>query len=269
MDSHAKKPTYISLFSGVGGGDIAAQHLKGWRCVCYVERESYCQRVIRARIADGFLDDAPIWGDVRSFDGSPWRGLVDIIAAGFPCQSFSVAGKQHAAEDTRNGWPATLRLIREIRPSVVFLENVPGLLSGSHGYFGTILAELAAAGFDAEWIVLGADDVGAPHVRKRLWLVATDADRDPLWILEQRGSGRRAATICDEGPRVSGYNGDVWRFGFTPGWPASPDFYRMDDGMAHRLDRLKAIGNGQVPIVAAMAWDFLSLWILRRDRDVA
>ena len=129
------------------------------------------QRVIRARIRDGLFDDAPIWDDARTFDGVPWRGLVDVISAGFPCQPFSVAGKRRGEDDPRNLWPDTLRIIREVRPSYAFLENVPGLLAG-HGYFGRILGDLAEAGFDAEWIVLSAADAGANHLRKRLWILA-------------------------------------------------------------------------------------------------
>jgi len=92
-------PTYISLFSGAGGGDLANQWLKGWRCVCYVERDPYAVEVLRARIRDGLLNDAPIWDDVSTFDGTAWAGLVDGITAGFPCQPFSVAGKRKASAD--------------------------------------------------------------------------------------------------------------------------------------------------------------------------
>ena len=167
---------YISLFSGAGGGDLAAQHFKGWTCAGYVENNDYARRVLAARIADGHLDDAPIHGDVREFvsDGTAanYAGRVDLVCAGFPCQPFSAAGKARAVDDPRNMWPATADVLRIVRPRLAFLENVAGLLAGSHGYFGTILGDLADLGFDAEWGVLSASAVGAPHRRRRLWIVA-------------------------------------------------------------------------------------------------
>jgi len=181
---------YLSLFSGAGGGDIAHQHLLGHQCVGYVEWDDYAQRVLAARIRDGHLDEAPIYGDVRAFvsDGYArrYRGLVDIVAAGFPCQPFSVAGKQAAADDERNMWPATLDVLRAVRPRLVHLENVPGLLAGSHGYWGTILGQLAELGYDARWEVLSAADVGARHLRRRVWLVGSQV----AYSHSHRGSHR-------------------------------------------------------------------------------
>lgn len=159
----------LALFAGAGGG-LLGSRLLGWRTVCAVERDPYRQAVLLARQADGSLDPFPIWDDVRTFDGRPLRGLVDVVSAGFPCQPFSVAGKRRGDADERNGWPDTIRIIRDVRPRFAFLENVPGLLA--HKYFGTVLGDLAEAGFDAEWCVLGADDVGAPHRRKRVWILA-------------------------------------------------------------------------------------------------
>jgi len=165
----------LSLYTGAGGGLRATQRL-GFRCVGYVEFDDYCQRVLAQRIRDGHLDAAPIFGDVRAFlsDGYArrYRGVADVLTAGLPCQPFSVAGRRAGADDPRNMWPATRDCIRVVRPRWVLLENVPGLLAGSHGYFGRILGDLAEAGYDAEWGVLGASDVGAPHRRKRLWVVA-------------------------------------------------------------------------------------------------
>jgi DNA (cytosine-5)-methyltransferase 1 len=163
----------LSLFSG-GGGGLLGSKLLGWRTIGYVEWEEYCQKTIRQRISDGILDDAPIYGDIETFIGDGYaeryRGVADVVTGGFPCQPFSVAGKQEGSEDPRNKWPATLRVIEIVRPRRVFLENVPGLLVS--GYFGTILREMAEIGYDAKWTVLGASDVGARHIRKRLWIVA-------------------------------------------------------------------------------------------------
>jgi DNA (cytosine-5)-methyltransferase 1 len=138
----------LSLFSGAGGGLLGTK-LLGWTHVGYVEWNEYCQRVIAARIADGYLERAPIFTDVREFAQSgaadQYRGIADVVSAGFPCQPFSVAGSQRAANDERNMWPATVEVIRRVQPRSVLLENVPGLVSC--GYVGTVLADLAALGY--------------------------------------------------------------------------------------------------------------------------
>lgn len=180
----------LSLFSGAGGGLLGTK-LLGWRAAGYVERDGYCQAVLEARIRDGLLDPAPIFGDVRAFLRDGWadryRGLVDVVTAGFPCQPFSVAGKRKACGDERNLWPETAEVLKRVRPAFALLENVPGLFSArsaeGRNYFGTVLGDLAALGFDAEWGVLGAADVGAPHLRKRLWILAYRSG-------ERRGEGR-------------------------------------------------------------------------------
>ena len=163
----------LSLFSGAGGG-LLGSHLLGWTTVGYVEYDEYCQKILCQRINDGDLPKAPVFGDVRRFitDGyaKAYKGLVEVVSAGFPCQPFSVAGKQRAVQDERNMWPATAEVLRIARPRYALLENVPGLLATSHEYFGTILADLAHLGFDAEWGVLGAHHAGALHKRNRLWV---------------------------------------------------------------------------------------------------
>ena len=170
MDIH----TELSLFTGYAGFTLGLR-LAGInaRTVCYVEQDPYCVSVLKARIGEGYLCDAPIWDDVTTFDGKPWRGLVDVITAGFPCQPFSVAGKRKGADDSRNMWPETIRVIREVRPRYALCENVPGLISGDHGYFGRILNDLSQSGYDARWRIVSAADVGAPHLRKRLWILAS------------------------------------------------------------------------------------------------
>lgn len=165
----------LALFAGAGGG-LLGSILLGWRTVCYVEKDPYCISVIKARIADGYLCDAPIWDDITTFDGKPWSGSVDIVTAGFPCQPFSVAGKRKGGNDDRNMWPETIRIIREVRPTFALCENVPGLIAGDHGYFGRILNDLSQSGYDARWRIVSAADVGAPHLRKRLWILANSRE---------------------------------------------------------------------------------------------
>jgi len=301
----------LSLFSGAGGGLLGTK-LLGWRHVGYVEYEKYCQQVIAQRIKDGILSEAPIFGDVREFVQSgaakKYKGFVDVVTAGFPCQPFSVAGKRKGKEDERNMWPSTIQIIRDVQPRYAFLENVPGLLNS--GYFQEILGSLAQAGYDAKWIVLGADDVGAPHRRKRLWIKATSQDpkrgrcvhweheEERVQVREQRepGSGsrervpREASNVADtssirleehghsqaedvikrgkEVPNTSSERLEGWE---SPGreseensssggscwWSTEPNVGRVANGVASRVDRLKAIGNGQVPLVVAQAWEIL------------
>src|SRR5579859_4158515 len=146
----------LALYAG-GGGGLLASRLLGWRTVCYVERDPYCVQVIKARIKDGWLDDAPIWDNARTFGGRRWRGLVDVVSGGFPCQPFSGAGNRLADRDPRNLWPATLRIIRAVRPEWCFLENVSRLIT--YPYFGRILGDLAESGFDCAWECLPASAV--------------------------------------------------------------------------------------------------------------
>lgn len=182
----------LSLFTGAGGGVLGSK-LLGWRTIAYVENNEYAQRIIRRRIDDGTLDLAPIYNDVRTFASiaREYRGVTDVLTAGFPCQPFSIASKtREAGDDERNMWPATIEIIRKVKPKICFLENVRGLLSAGTGgvedytgrslssYFGTVLRDLANAGYDARWCLLGADDVGGWHQRQRLWVRCELSDSD-------------------------------------------------------------------------------------------
>ena len=175
-DIHAKETQQLrelSLFSGIGGGLLGTK-LLGWKAIGYVEFNTYCQQVLQQRIKEGYLDDAPIFGDITEFinegHAEAYRGYADVITAGFPCQPFSVAGKQKGEADSRNKWPDTIRVIREVRPTYILLENVPAILANP--YIHTIFYELAESGYDCQWDRIRASDVGAPHRRERLWIVA-------------------------------------------------------------------------------------------------
>ena len=304
--------TELSLFSGYGGFSLGLR-LAGIqvRTVMYVEWERYPQEILKARIKDGFLDDAPIWGDISTLDGEQLRGLVDIITGGFPCQPHSVAGLKQGADDERNLWPETLRVVSEVGPRYVILENVPGLLSasadgGEPAYGGTVVGELASLGYSVHWRTIGADDVGAPHRRKRWWCIAVANASEPRIRGERGASGRgtgaqdvrqgewpagpawptptgadinaaqRVGRWAQQGKhqRQTGLSG---RTISCPIWPPGPSdadgwervlrerpdlapaidkevesqFRRMDDGRSHRVDELKALGNGVLPAVVA------------------
>ena len=196
--------TALSLFSGIGGLDLGVSRAlercdRALRTVAYVEREAYCCAVLDERIRAGALPAAPIWLDVTTFDARPFHGLVDLIIAGFPCQDLSVAGNRAGIDGARSGlWRHVVRVAWEVRPRLLFVENVSGLLDNAA--MRRVLGDLAAIGFDAEWISVRASDVGAPHLRLRVFLLAI-ARRDPV---ERRGGSEnvRAAPRGIEGEGI-------------------------------------------------------------------
>jgi len=159
----------LALFAGAGGG-ILGGVLSGWRTVAAVEIEEYPRAVLLRRQADGLLPRFPVWDDVRTFDGKPWRGRVDVISGGFPCQDISAAGKGAGINGARSGlWSEFARIIGEVRPRYVLVENSPMLVGRG---LTRVLGDLASLGFDARWGVIGAHHAGAPHKRDRIWIVA-------------------------------------------------------------------------------------------------
>ena len=333
----------LHLFAGAGGG-ILGSELLGIRTVCAVEIEPYPASVLLARQNDGLLPPFPVWDDVRTFDGRPWRGLVDVVSGGFPCQDISSAGKGAGIDGERSGlWREMHRIINEVRPRYAFLENSPLLVGRG---LARVLGDLAEIGYDAEWLVLGADDVGAPHVRKRIWILAHDPHANDLQRPQQGEPfmGPKVLAGCsfnrlDSGDDVSESpclgSQETWPeqqatgivricpdVSYSPSqglerqrlqprqskipepgndrlhvpypadkrhvrgdgefpenerlgsqgdyhagraetndcgewWSAEPDVGRVAHGVATRVDRIKALGNGQVPAVAATAFRVL------------
>ena len=159
----------LALFAGAGGGILAGKQL-GWRTVVAVEFNPAAAGMLLHRQNTGHLPPFPVWDDVRTFDGRPWRGIVDVVSGGFPCQDISVAGTGAGLDGERSGlWREFARIIREVGPRYVFVENSPALTSRG---LGVVLGDLASMGYDARWGVLGADDAGAWHRRDRIWIVA-------------------------------------------------------------------------------------------------
>lgn len=237
----------LALFAGAGGGILGGK-LLGWRTVCAVEYEPYAASVLAARQNDGILDPFPIWDDVRTFDGRPWRNIVDVVSGGFPCQDISVAGKGAGIGGAQSGmWSEMFRIVCEIQPRITYIENSPALtLRG----LDRVLCDLASVGLNARWGVVSAANTGAAHLRERIWIVAY-SDSDGLQGWPDTGSSSKSW----EGPgkRVSG---------FLPpsAWvdKAISGGFRKPDGVAGWVDRLSAIGNGQVPAVAATAFRILA-----------
>ena len=263
----------LALFAGAGGGILGGK-LLGWRTVCAVEWEPYPASVLCARQNDGLLPTFPIWDDVQTFDGRPWKGIVDVISGGFPCQDISVAGKGAGITGQRSGmWSHMARIIGEVRPRFVFVENSSALIVRG---LGIVLSDLAEIGYDCRWTVLGAADVGALHQRDRFWLVANP---DGMRQLQPQGSKcDQWGRIGDGGKELANPDGKRFKklniagitkrtgrssritdeIGRNKWWTVEPDVGRVANGVAARVDRLKAIGNGQVPLCAATAWRLLN-----------
>lgn len=219
----------LALFAGVGGGIVGTKHL-GFRCVCAVEYRPWAAGVLAQRQNDGCLEPFPIWDDVRTFDGHRWRGRIDLLSGGFPCQAFSTAARgRNNAPDL---WPEMRRVIEEVRPKYVFAENVSARAIEQAGH------DCAAMGYTAEMLPLSAADLGADHVRERYWLLAYADDKGEL----RRHVNAKVAECAE----------------FREGvWQAEPGEPRLADGVAERMERYTSTGNGQVALVAAAA-----LWSL-------
>lgn len=225
--------TFGSMFAGIGGLDLGLER-GGWECRWQVENDPYCTRVLERH-----WPNVTRYGDAREVD---WNVVepVELVAAGFPCQPVSYAGTRTAQAHDHWLWPEVARALRSLRPSLVLLENVPGLLTAG---FDDVLSDLADLGFDAEWSVLSACALGAPHPRERLFVVAYTPSRDgedhlpctppPGLCPEPRGSRRPAG-------------GD--------GWVSEPPMDRVAHGLPSRLVRspLHALGNAVSPPVAEL-----------------
>lgn len=220
----------LALFAGAGGGILAGK-LLGWRTVAAVEFNAFCARRLMQRQNEGHLPPFPIWDDVRTFDGRPLRGFVDVVSGGFPCQAYSTAASgKNNADDL---WQEMRRVVADVAPGDVFAENV------SRRAIDGAADDLEAMGYKVKCIALSASDLGGDHVRERYWLRAyTDVHSQLRSKIDAKMEMR--AGVC---PSI---------------WTTFPDEPRVADGVAHRMDRLKATGNGQVPIVAAAAWQILS-----------
>jgi DNA (cytosine-5)-methyltransferase 1 len=246
---------------------VLGGHILGWRTVCAVEFDSYARRVLLARQRDGCLPRFPIWDDVRTFDARPWRGTIDVVSGGFPCQDVSAANRNAKGLDgARSGlWSEFARIIGEARPKLAFIENSPALRSRG---LDRVLKDLAGMGYDAAWGVLGGPAVGAPHRRNRMWIVAADAHMPGERDVAQHAALAGAPSV-DRAPRPSrvtahAHGARVRLYGQREAairredlwWPMSV-IEGVDDGLAHRVDRVRATGNGQIPAVAAVAFNGL------------
>jgi DNA (cytosine-5)-methyltransferase 1 len=271
-----------SLFTGIGGLDLGLERA-GMRVIWQCESDPYCQRVLRKH-----WPGLPLYEDVQTLT-APER--VDLLAGGFPCQDVSVVGRRAGIDGQRSGlWTHFARLIRELRPGYVLVENVPGLLVRG---MGRVLGDLAASGYDAEWDCLPAAAFGAPHLRARIFVLAYPNRRlgqrpdDGLHAGRRTAAGGGAAVADAEefGGQVRKATGErpgrpaggrdplayangqplVWTPVARPQrhpWATEPDVGRVAHGVPARVDRLRALGNAVVPQVA----EWIGRQILEAER---
>lgn len=228
----------LHLFAGIGGGILGGM-LLGHRCVGAVEISPHCRKVLEARQREGILDAFPILEDVRTFAGHPWRGKVDVVCGGFPCQPWSSAGKRLGTADPRHLWPEMARIISEVRPAYVFAENV------SLAAFEQPWRDLRGMGYRVPPAIrLSPSDLGGSQSRDRWWLLASRHDDEA----ERVGTKyAKAPRPCEDA--LSGWEAATW-------WGSgsvSPPL----DGPADRMGGSRAVGNAQVPAVAAAAFRIL------------
>jgi len=198
----------LALCAGYGGLELAIERVfPTYRTVCYVEGEAFAVQHLVKKMEEGRLDHAPIWSNVRTFDGEPWRGKVDFISGGFPCQPYSSAGKQLAHQDPRDLWPDFVRIVGEVRPSFLFFENVPGIVKWR---LNEIVLDLDKLGYHASWCVVAASEVGALHRRKRWFLMGVKHDDSKTqcirWNADKQSSPRRQFDFEGLCPNVSNPN---------------------------------------------------------------
>ena len=303
----------LALFAGVAGLDLGVRlAFPSSRTICHVESEAYAASVLVSQMQKGALHEAPIWSNVVTFDGKPWRDKVDFITAGFPCQPWSKAGKLEKTKDERWLWHDIERIICETRPQYLFLENVPGIIDGG---ICEILKSMAESGFNVEWGCLKASDVGANHRRDRAFIFAycakrgcnipnsggsrlfnrwdtnensgdsifeggglegfespkcgenvPDADHDRQYVVSVNEKQIKGPSQFENIPysfserfhenKLGSSRGksDLIGFSTSEWWQTEPSVGRVVDGLAYRVDRLRACGNGVVPLQAAAAY---------------
>ena len=296
MDNTEELPTVLSFCSGYAGIERGLD-LAGirHRVIAYVEIEAFAIANLVSKMESGQLDPAPIYTDLKTFPSELFRDAVDILTGGYPCQPFSAAGKRLGEKDPRHLWPYIREHIYTIQPSRVFLENVEGHISMG---LPTVISDLEEDGYGATWGIFSAREVGAPHQRKRVYIMADtnslrhrggningcEDKRQKVLSGEQgrsevgsevEGRSKCGGELADtESQRVQGLRASgeqepgaygeaelPVRQGQRPrqaNWETEPRVGRVVDGCADRVDRIRLLGNGVVPQTAAKAWQVLS-----------
>lgn len=279
-DGQTALPKHLALFNGIGGFQLAADWI-GWENVAHVEIDEWCNRIVKQHFPKSIC-----YTDIRKFDGTKYRGTIDIISGGFPCQPFSVAGKQGGEEDNRYLWPEMLRVISEVKPPFIVGENVFGIVSIS---LDQVLSDLEALGYTTETFIVPACAVNAPHRRDRVWIIGytehtgfngsengegsnQGSNGDTQRPDKVRQSARPTLSRYDVTDTNSNGQSRQGQLGgrlhteqseerqinrtehenqFQRSWyEVASEFCRVDDGIPNRVDRIKGLGNAIVPQVA-------------------
>jgi len=250
----------LALCAGIGGLELGLHLAEPSSApVAFVERDDFARTVLASR-----WPGVPISEDVFDFNATPWKGIANVVTAGFPCQPWSLAGRRQGTADERWIWPRIAEIVREVLPYYVFLENVPGLVS--NGGLEKVLGSLAALGFDAEWGVFSCAALGASHRRERVFVVAhTNSQRLPQrqeqHHLELEATQRAGDDGLGLGVWAPGPDAD-WSLYPPAFWPAEQPLCGVANGFPRQLEpdrraRLRALGNAVSPPVAATAWTIL------------
>lgn len=250
----------LDLFSGIGGFSLGLERA-GMKTVAFCEINPFCQKVLKKH-----WPDVPIYEDIYELYGKDITETVDLVCGGYPCQGKSVAGERRGPADDRWLWPQMFRLVREIRPTWLFAENV-----ANHKNMGldSVLAELEGENYSHWTFIIPACATNAPHKRNRVWIIA-NSNSGLRGVTEQEictgwnavtGGGIVADTVSIRRPQVEQHDGrgkegkgpicEIGERSFNgrkqDWWKAKPGICRMDDGVPRRVDRLRALGNAVVP----------------------
>lgn len=265
---HTEELTHISLCAGYGGIDIGLKRvIPSLRTIAFSEIEAYAVANLVSKIEAGHLDAAPVWSDLKTFPFSSFHGKVDLISGGFPCQPFSSAGRRKGDEDPRHLWPYIVRGIRESSPRMVFFENVEGIISSKlkSNEWGDpegtpvllhVLRELERLDYRATAGVFSASEVGAPHQRKRVFILGSKIEQlRTIKFKRSRYPARRGqAQYSWEPPRVKAQRTLGRCFDGVTDWVDDAELYESADSST---DELRLLGNGVVPDTAARAFEVL------------
>ncbi len=231
----------LSLCSGVGGLELGLAIATNGRIrtVCHVEREAYAAAILATRMEQGELDHAPIWSDVATFDGKPWRGIVHGIVAGYPCQPFSTAGLRRGEHDPRHIWPRIVGIIEDIQPEFVFFENVSGHLTLG---FDSVANDLQKLGFSIAVGLFTASEVGAPHRRERLFIFG---------LADNAGVNGKRPVACEKRQGSSTFGDNRCGLADAPRTRSEPDYgglwegvERISGGTYSNTEKENRIGGG-------------------------
>jgi DNA (cytosine-5)-methyltransferase 1 len=226
--------THLDLFSGIGGFALAARW-NGFRTLAFCDNEPYAQAVLKKH-----WPDVPCHRDIREIQGNLYAG-VTLLTGGFPCQPFSVAGKQRGKGDDRYLWPEMLRVIREARPAWIIGENVAGIVNMA---LDQVHTDVEAEGYEVESLIVPACGVDAPHRRDRVWIMADSKGGR----MEGGWANREQVAQVSPSERVFGCNGSGEQWA---NWLPEPGVGRVAHGIPNRSHRIRGLGNAIVPQVAA------------------